>query len=81
MKSAMQNSILLTLVFFSQMNSPGVAQNQEANHSLERSTWSLQFQISNNFTLSSFQGSVISAKYHFSKQRAFRFGSAISGGR
>jgi hypothetical protein len=38
----------------------------------------LQFQISSNFTLRSFQGSVISYKRNFSKRSALRFGLSLS---
>ncbi len=40
---------------------------------------SLQFAIDNNFTIRSFQGALISAKYHFSNQTAFRIGISVSG--
>ena len=36
--------------------------------------WALQFQITHNFTLDAFQGSVLSAKYHSSAQNAWRAG-------
>jgi hypothetical protein len=39
--------------------------------------FALQFQITDNFTLSSFQGTVISGKYHFSKRDAIRLGLEI----
>jgi len=52
----------------------------EANgkNSLLKGSWALQFQINDNFTLSSFQGSTISAKRHFSNKRAIRFGMSLS---
>ena len=50
----------------------------QQNNSLEKGSWALQFQISHNFTLSSFQGSIISAKRHFSKKRALRFGVSLN---
>jgi hypothetical protein len=36
--------------------------------------FALQFQINENFSLSNFQGSVLSGKYHFSKRDAIRLG-------
>jgi hypothetical protein len=39
--------------------------------------FALQFQINENFSLSDFQGTVISGKYHFSKRDAIRLGLEI----
>jgi hypothetical protein len=39
--------------------------------------FALQFQITNNFSLSDFQGSVLSGKYHFSTRDAIRLGLEI----
>lgn len=36
--------------------------------------WALQFQITNNFTLGSFQGTLLSAKKQLSERKAFRIG-------
>ncbi len=49
----------------------------EKNNSLKEGAWALQFQVDNNFTLKSFQGAVISGKYHISASKAIRVG--ISG--
>lgn len=40
--------------------------------------YALQFQISQNFTLSNFLGSVISGKYHFTNESALRVGVDLS---
>jgi opacity protein-like surface antigen len=40
--------------------------------------YALQFQISQNFTLSNFLGSVISGKYHFTNNSAIRLGVTFS---
>ena len=40
--------------------------------------FALQFQISENFTLSDFQGSILSGKYHLGKRSAVRLGLAIN---
>jgi hypothetical protein len=39
--------------------------------------WALQFQITEDFTLSSFQGSIVSLKYHSSDQSAWRAGLSL----
>jgi hypothetical protein len=46
---------------------------------LVRGSWSMQFRISNNFTLSNFEGGLISAKRHLSEKSAIRFGLSLSG--
>jgi Outer membrane protein beta-barrel domain len=48
-------------------------------NSLEQGSWSVQFRISNNFTLSSFSGDNISIKYHISANNALRFGLSVNG--
>jgi hypothetical protein len=40
--------------------------------------WALQFQVTDNFNLSDFQGGLISAKKQYSARRAFRFGVDLS---
>ena len=47
-------------------------------NSLEKGSWSLQFQISDNFTLTTFQGSNISAKKHISDKSTLRFGLGLT---
>ena len=56
-----------------------VAQEPESGTTDPAKSWALEFQINENFSLSSFQGSTISAKYHFSPKRAMRFGISLSG--
>ncbi len=51
----------------------------DTKNSLVKGAWALQFQINNNFSLSSFQGSTLSAKRHFSNKKAIRFGASLSG--
>lgn len=41
--------------------------------------WSLQFSVTNNVTLSSFQGSSLSMKYHRSERAALRTGITLTG--
>lgn len=45
--------------------------------SLQKGKFALQFQITENFKLSDFQGALISAKYHFSPKSAIRFGVGL----
>lgn len=47
---------------------------------LSDSSRALQFQITNNFQLTSFQGTVFSYKQHINKEAALRFGLSISVG-
>ncbi len=54
------------------------AQENKRENSLETGAWALQFQISRNFTLSRFEGSVISAKRHFSDKKSLRFGLSLN---
>jgi hypothetical protein len=61
---------------YAQTNEP---QKTNAENSLVKGAWALQFQINNNFSLSSFQGSTLSAKRHFSDKKAVRFGVSLSG--
>ena len=48
-------------------------------NSLKAGTWALQFGISSNFTLTSFQGSTFSIKYQLSDKAAIRGGISITG--
>jgi len=48
-------------------------------NSLKAGAWALQFGITSNFTLTSFQGTTISTKYHFSDRDAIRGGMTING--
>lgn len=47
------------------------------NNSLRKGAWAMQFRISNNFTLSDFQGAVISIKRHQSDRSALRLGLSL----
>jgi hypothetical protein len=53
------------------------AQEDTTKSPLEEKDWALQFEIDNNFTLRSFQGTVISTKYHMDVQNAFRLGISL----
>jgi hypothetical protein len=57
-----------------------LAQNQSSDvNSLKEGAWALQFGISSNFTLTSFQGTTFSIKYQLSDKSAIRGGISISG--
>ena len=51
---------------------------QDQINSLEKGSWSLQFQFSNYFRLTSFQGLSFSMKRHFTTNHAARFGFSPS---
>jgi hypothetical protein len=56
------------------------AQSQKPDSTdLKCGIWALQFGISSNFTLTSFQGSTIGAKYQLSESRAIRGGITLNG--
>ena len=64
-----------TTVYFS---SPAQSQSSDSN-SLKDGIWALQFGITGNFTLISFQGSTIGALYRISEKNAIRGGITING--
>lgn len=68
----------LVVLFVFMYAACSVSYAQPAGEDAWTDRWALQFQITNNFTLGDFQGSVISAKRQFSERRAFRFGAAVS---
>lgn len=45
---------------------------------LQKAKWSIQFEIGNDFKLTSFDGVIVSMKYHFSPSVAFRFGAGVN---
>jgi len=58
----------------------GFSQETATQPADEKTTnWALQFKITNNFNLSSFQGSTISLDRALSKNRSFRFGVSLNG--
>jgi hypothetical protein len=71
--------IVLTTIFitiFSKISSP---QNGSYLDSLDK-RFALQFQITDNFSLTDFQGTIFSGKYHFAKREAVRIGLSVSFG-
>ncbi len=64
---------LLTLVFSTGLLR-GQTDSTDADNSIAEGVWALQFSISNNFTLTPFKGTMLSAKYHLSTTNAIRFG-------
>ena len=73
-------ALLLLLFFILLFHAPFeiVAQMSDredpAEFLLDENDWALQFEIDNNFTLTSFQGTLISVKYHMNAQNALRLG-------
>jgi opacity protein-like surface antigen len=49
-----------------------------SENSLKDGSWAFQFQIADNFTLGAFQGTIISAKRHYSENSAIRLGTSLS---
>ncbi len=67
-------SVFLALSFSCQ------AQSQSSDSlSLKEGSWAIQFGIAGNFTLTSFQGSTIGAKYQLSENNAIRGGITLNG--
>jgi hypothetical protein len=69
----------LFLIFFSpdlRAQNTGESSDQVRN-SLVKGSKSFQFRISQNLTLSSFEGTMISAKKHYSSKSALRFGIGL----
>jgi hypothetical protein len=74
-KRALSFLIIFPIVYFISF-----AQNQSTDTtSLKEGAWALQFGISSNFTLTSFQGSTFSVKYQLSEKNAIRGGISVSG--
>ena len=69
---------LLALLIFGFNLTQAQEQTTETN-SLKPGAWALEFGITNNFTLSSFQGTTISAQYQCSATSAWRAGIGIIG--
>lgn len=65
--------LILLTISFSQV----YAQENERKHSLKEGSRALQFQINNNFNLSSFSGSFFSYKRYISKNRAHRMSLSL----
>ncbi len=75
-----KGKILLLVLAFTALTLTCQAQSQSADSSsLKCGTWALQFGIASNFTLTSFQGSTIGAKYQLSQNNAIRGGITING--
>ena len=64
--------LIIILVLFSA--STIYCNNQNSTNSIQKGAKALQFQIGRDFTLSSFQGALISYKWHSSDKTAWRIG-------
>ncbi|MBD3219392.1 MAG: hypothetical protein GF310_14055 [candidate division Zixibacteria bacterium] len=78
-----KNFLTILVTFFLILSCVLTAQEGEAlqadsKNSLISGSRSLQFRISNNLTLTSFEGTMISAKKHFTPNSALRFGLGVS---
>ena len=69
-------SLLLFFIVFTKVCLP---QNESNLDSLD-GKFALQFQISDNFNLTNFQGTIFSGKYHFSNRDAVRLGISLDFG-
>lgn len=76
-KTISQIIFFATAVSLSAGNTYSQGDSVKANNSLKDGVWALQFQIGSNFTLNSFQGTVISGKYHLSSVCAIRAGLSL----
>ncbi len=65
--------VALTLLMFTELS----AQNDSTKF-IPKKVFALQFQIGSDFTLGSFNGNTISAKYHFSNSNAVRLGITLN---
>jgi opacity protein-like surface antigen len=60
------------------VTAPGSGTAQETQSPLVGGAWALQFRVSENFTLSTFEGSVVSLKRHYSPSTALRLGVSLA---
>lgn len=67
---------ILPLLFGFIFSSSSLSQNTSYLDSLD-GRYALQFQITANFSLTNFQGTILSGKYHFNKRDAIRLGLSI----
>lgn len=72
-----KNYFILFLTFI--LLATKVYSQPQQKENLTAGSWSLQFGVANNFSLSSFGGTLITAKKHYSKSKAFRAGFIING--
>ncbi|MBD3218643.1 MAG: hypothetical protein GF310_10230 [candidate division Zixibacteria bacterium] len=71
--------LLLIAAMFIVMGTFNQARAEDRENYLVRGSWSMQFGIVRDFTLTSFNGGLISAKRHLSPNTAFRFGLSLRG--
>ncbi len=75
----MQTLKILLITFFLIINC--FAQHKDTlsePNPLKSHRWSVQFEVGNDFRLSSFDGVIVSLKYHFSPRFAIRFGAGLN---
>jgi hypothetical protein len=69
--------IISLLLFFIVFTIDGLSQNESYLDSLD-GKFALQFQVSDNFNLTNFQGTTFSGKYHLSPRSAIRLGFSVN---
>ncbi len=74
----MKRSTILFLMLFTIIQFSIGQEDNETKNSLRDGSWSLQFQITNNFNLGAFQGLMFSGKRHISDNSALRFGIGMN---
>jgi len=71
--------LILAFLFISINTFSQVTDSIKQINSLQKGSWSVQFEVGSDFKLSSFEGAMVSLKYHFSPKIALRFGAGFSG--
>lgn len=74
----MKRSTILFLMLFTTVQFSLTQQDNEIKNSLRDGSWSLQFQITNNFNLGAFQGLMFSGKRHISDNSTIRLGIGMN---
>lgn len=80
-RNTLKTSIIAALmitVFAAAAAQAQAEQTETVRNSLTGGSWSMQFRISEDFSLSSFEGSTISLKKHFTDKSALRLGVSVS---
>jgi len=77
MQTVMKSLVYFLLIALFPLS--GWAQEDTCKSSPDAPSWAMQFQIGENFKLSSFQGATISLQKYLANSKALRFGLSISG--
>jgi len=71
--------LILAFLFISINTFSQTADSVKQINSLQKGSWAVQFEIGSDFKLSSFEGVMVSLKYHLSPKFALRFGAGFNG--